>query len=156
MEGDCLCPQQWSDTFGSHNSVKCLAKVSDNMRKTVLNVAQRRPQEASCFKYIFQKGGGEQRSQFLFFTTPKGEMTVKVVRWQTSRLIFNPVKGLAAGLKTENTHRKQRLVNFTAEGTDSSTPLKVFLISVQILAPFTYVWLWSICQTRVESEGKPF
>lgn len=66
MEGDCLCPQQWSDTFGSHNSVKCLAKVSDNMRKTVLNVAQRRPQEASCFKYIFQKGGGGETEVTVF------------------------------------------------------------------------------------------
>lgn len=78
MEGDCLCPQQWSDTFGSHNSVKCLAKVSDNMRKTVLNVAQRRPQEASCFKYIFQKGGGGNRGHsFCSSQRPKARWLLK-------------------------------------------------------------------------------
>lgn len=130
MEGDCLCPEQWSDTFGSHDSVKCLAKVSDNMRKTVLNVAQRWPQEASCFKYIFQRGRRKKKK--------KAELTVVVLhkpqrqewllKWSDDkRLIWSLIqwKGLAAGLKTQHTHRKEGSVNFTAEGTHSSTPLQV-------------------------------
>lgn len=74
----------------------------------------------------FSVGEKKKELTVVVLTNPKGKMTVKVVRRQASQLIFNPVKGLAAGLKSEHTPRKQHLVNFTAEGTDSSTPLKVF------------------------------
>lgn len=38
-----LCPQQHRITFSSAVSEKCLAKIFDIMKKTVLNVAQKWP-----------------------------------------------------------------------------------------------------------------
>lgn len=59
--------------------MKRSAKVSDNMRETALNVAERWPEEASCFKCILQREKKKNNS-FLFSSNPKGKMTVKVVR----------------------------------------------------------------------------
>ena len=61
------------------------------------------------------------------------------------------MKGLAAGLKIEHTHRKQRLVNFIAEGTDFPTPLKIFQISVQI---YICVALINMSEHRPEQNVK--
>lgn len=72
------------------------------MQKTGFNVAQKWPQEESSFKYALRKEKKKQELHFLlFFVKPNGKMTVKVVRWQMSHLIFNPAEGPASGLSQE-------------------------------------------------------
>lgn len=96
----CFHSTQCSATYASITSVQCAALVFDIMQKTVFNVAQKMAL-GSIFLQICFVQEKDMSSDFLFFVKPKGKMTVKVVRWQMSHLIFNAAEGPAPGLKQE-------------------------------------------------------
>lgn len=148
------CPEQWSDTFGSHICVKRSAKVSDNMRETALNVAQRWPEEASCFKCILQRE--KKKTAFCSPQTPKARWLLK---WSDDkRLIWSLIQGKGSALQAwsqKNTRRKQRLVNSAALNRCWGDGFLRFSegISGEIPAPRTYVWLGSMCQSWIRGDA---